>query len=201
MGLSKQHKLTENARRLSNDARWLLEGDRLKTAMAIAILSLEESGKYIIKFKTTDVNCKAMTNHVFKQQASMKNAFAEIIVDAFMSYISDSGLEIKHVTQMNESQKYWLSQQVDDEPAGFREGALARFKKENVFEEIEKIKNGNLNRIKQAGFYFDVDSNSADYDEEFEFENVEKWVKWSEDVAAYVVRLANEEAGGLAKTL
>ena len=85
-----------NARRLSGDARYLLDGGRYPTAMAVAILALEEAGKFYLRKWSVGTGARVpiltgRQGHQTKQQIMTAFMMAEVAIRATTEFVARLG--------------------------------------------------------------------------------------------------------------
>lgn len=155
--------ILENASSLLEEAVILFEKEKIARASALAILSIEESGKCkLIDHALKDGQNVESSNrsHVKKQRMIASYEQAESIYSMIKEFLEERDLEIKHVSELSDTQKEFFGSVAHKE--------LDKIFQEHVKEEgaryleelyrTSKFHRGEYNRIKNASLYVDVDS-------------------------------------------
>jgi AbiV family abortive infection protein len=184
-----------------------MEAHRYRTALSVAILSIEEIGKYyLIKWtKDNEPNRTILEikKHITKQERGSW-FFVESAILEFMECISELGFTHKHVSELSDSQIDWTRSEEGKKfnsdlrdglwPDGIMDKVIGQMEKKGIITDYETIKSGRLNKVKQAGFYSDIDDD-IEYIDFFLPESVEKWLQRAETMC----RRTQADALGTAK--
>lgn len=153
--------ISSNASRLLSDAKLLFSRERYPSALALAILALEESGKFnLLKWKGVDALTDTGRHHVSKQTVYGSFLIAEAFLDALTEKLPEAGYELKHQSELTPKQREWLENETSkresmDEICRIM---IEEAKTSGAFKEYEKIRKGEVNRLKMLGFYVDIDT-------------------------------------------
>jgi AbiV family abortive infection protein len=149
--------VTENAIRLLEDAKVLFHARRFGTCLALAVLAVEEAGKAIL---LRDLEQGAQNKDTRAHIGKQAKAASHLVAHAFLDRLSDAGYEVKHISTLVDWQKAWL---LTTAAAAAQEKIVEEIARDSGFRQIceilRKIKNGDLNKAKQRGFYVDVGAN------------------------------------------
>ncbi len=137
--LSGEHAILANAERLLNDAQLLFDNGRFPTSAALAVLSIEESGK---------AHEGMSVGHLAKQKAAAYSGWANYVV----GFLEDRGFTIEQRDASSEQNRN------SEEVAEFREVLKEALGELKWSELLEQIDNKELSAIKNRGFYVDLDS-------------------------------------------
>ncbi|TPM51408.1 AbiV family abortive infection protein [Mesorhizobium sp. B2-2-3] len=162
---------------LAQDARLLFDNGRYETALSLAILSIEEAGKFVLLVadKPQEDLSRKVRNHPKKQQQAALSLLVRQMV---------TGLKvIKQITTFEQ----WLdpaNEPTDDDlQRVWRVLSLT-----GVFDFHKAAHAGDLDRLKQAGFYIDLGQQRPS-SEAFR-EHASKWLPQAEVLANDVVLLS-----------
>jgi len=140
-----------NAQRLLDDARLLCEHGRFPTALSIAVLSMEESGKALLMCRSTKQ--KDLRHHVTKQT----DAALQLVQNDLISAMKEVGWwedgASSEPTNDAGSSSYPSEERVDALIA-----ALDEVRKSDVVRRYLAMQAGVGDRAKMLGLYVDVDS-------------------------------------------
>jgi hypothetical protein len=92
---------------LVEDAELLLENGRHGSALALAILALEEVGKYYLE-KWREATHRRTRRHGNKQQAVKVLDVADAVLMEINTVLAENGCELKHESELTEAQRNWL---------------------------------------------------------------------------------------------
>jgi AbiV family abortive infection protein len=203
--MSELHRIAQNAKRLASDARLLFDAQRYPSSLALAILSLEESGKYYLlsRGKNPDDVSRTVRQHVPKQlEASWFLVEAAIL--AFFELLKVRyGYEHKPIAEMTDRQRQWLASNdgIDfakrltggEWPPGAMDWVMERLRADGVPDDYQAVTRGDLNRMKQIGLYVD-----AGYGEEVEITDTlaEKWLRRAEGMARRATEDGDRQTSG-----
>lgn len=157
--------IRRNAERLLSDALVLYDLKRWASATALAVLAVEEMGKYfLIKWEKSDT--RALSSHKAKQGILASFLIVRAISRAENAWMTERGLERKHWSELNPDIQAYL-----ESP----EGQKWRKKIDEEWEKIAvegiiadehrdigvRINRGEIDKIKQAAFYVDIDADGT----------------------------------------
>jgi AbiV family abortive infection protein len=158
--------VASNAVRLAEDSRLLFARDRYESATALAVLSLEETGKYYLLSRKADDSALAakLRNHVDKQKESAW-FLVEAAILTFFELLGEHGYEHKRTRDLTPTQREWLyspdglafdrSLRAGEWPAGIMDRVTDLLSARGVFDDFQTVQSGQLSRLKERGFYFD----------------------------------------------
>lgn len=160
-----------NAIRLHSDAEFLFRSARWRSSVALAILAIEESGKYII-LKLELGRRDKIYSHQEKQTAAFFYISCVDVMKEISIFLSDHGLELKHRTDLTDSQLSWLD---SEQGQKINENFFSSTDPVTI-KEMEKIirtafdakdlidaKEGFYNKLKKQALYVDVDVRPRDF--------------------------------------
>jgi AbiV family abortive infection protein len=164
------NEIARNAERLYNDAKLLCAMQRFPSAMALAVLAVEEAGKFVIeRGKTAVPNQRRLNRSPHKdKQAVLGNIYLSMMAyTALLDYfnkIRDWALATGHPTYMDIKDLEdnvaveWTRHAVNSrDPEGAYKMVMAtREKWEPLASFLEQACDGIHDREKQKGFYVDV---------------------------------------------
>lgn len=156
--------IKENAHGLLLDAELMFENRRWSRAQALAILAIEEIGKYLL-LKWNMNEPKLLLSHRKKQQTATTLSFARIAEEVLSRYLSENGLALKHRSELSDDQKKFLEseegQACRELIFGPRNNALVERVSEKVDEDgfSEKVSTGVMDQAKQRALYVDIGRN------------------------------------------
>jgi AbiV family abortive infection protein len=152
--------IRHNAQRLWEDAKLLFDHKRYASALALTVLSLEETGKYAllsgrVQFDGPDKNLR---NHLTRQSAVFDLMVQQIGVELAIEVLAERGLKIVRETEEIRA----AANQRFGEPTPERRAFVAQIWNEYL-DMIKKasplyqnVKGGDLNVLKMASLYVDV---------------------------------------------
>jgi HEPN domain-containing protein len=191
-------KIAFNAVRLAADARLLFENKRYPTALSLAVLSLEESGKYyLISRNRAEPTGKELKGHLRKQSESAWFA-AEAAILAYFEILSERGYEHKPASRLTVRQIWWLSTPEGQDfwrllnsgdqiwPDGAIEVVAEKLAQNGTWGDYRKVATGELNLLKQAGFYVDDAERGIGDTEQMQL--AEKWLRRAEIMSERAAR-------------
>lgn len=102
--------LSHNAMRLYQDAQLLFENERYPSSLALSLLSLEESGKFLIKRKEQDNEATPYLDklHLPKQQEALTYFIVREAILTYFEVLKEYGFEHKPYSKMTDLQTRWL---------------------------------------------------------------------------------------------
>ena len=165
-----------NAKRLLEDAKLLASNERYSSAMALAVLSAEEIGKYYMLKWSSDAS--DLRSHHAKQRAFGSLLMASILADKIDDFVRCHGYEIKHHSELSEWQRTALeSNEVRKFNEQFYSGELKDVTSGEQLISImskelkgvplsDEIMSGKLNEWKKTMFYVDFDRPASEVDVE-----------------------------------
>jgi AbiV family abortive infection protein len=166
------HTVVENARRLLKDAELLFENERYRSAAALAILSIEESGKACVirwreeGFISRNIQKDIRHFHFHKQRVLCCFLFSEEILVASEEYydVPSNIPKIEKKKNEFETEKEYLTyiwqKFVDRDNKDYLEFIAERSAK-RAFEYALFVETGTIDSFKQHCFYTDIDENLA----------------------------------------
>ncbi len=152
-------KIAENAKRLVSDADLLLQHGRFASAFALAVLSLEESGKLLLRIWSTDSDIerdrKRYGQHKVKQAVIGVLYLAKTAVESHLAFLDQHSFEVKNKSDvMPEALKH-----AEEMYSAIREKAVEHVAKSMLESEARKFLEyslvGVIDKTKQAAFYVD----------------------------------------------
>ena len=187
--------ILQNARRLLDDAGLLYANERFASATALAILAIEEKGKYMMArwARKEGSIVEGWNDHIEKQLRFASLTYSDVFLTELAKQLDRIGLVIKHRTQLTEQERQWA-----DREDG--QGSLTRFGKDKVFIDtllksvfehedarlMARVQNGEMNKLKQRCMYVDVNGN---------FEVMADPADVSHETASYFLSLARRFIG------
>jgi AbiV family abortive infection protein len=168
--------LADNALKLANDARLLFDNHRYETALSLSILSIEEAGKYFLLSDSKvgrDLN-GVVRHHRKKQQHAALLVLTDRVIATVLAM-----KKVDHLEQLGPD--FDLS----DEEIGVVARLLAHT---DAFADHTTAHSGQLDRLKQAGFYIDLGQERPTPDEFAA--GAAKWLNWAEALAGYAAVLS-----------
>lgn len=157
--------VASNAKRLLSDAEFLAAGGRFPTAVALAVLAIEEVGKYFfLKWnRGADSPDKTLRRHVQKQLVASSLGLAEVMLQGLEEALAARGYKLQHPSQRPEGQSAPAGTLSFDELSEEFESeiitAMATAAAESDIGKVQILmRNGTVDKIKQLGLYVDVDS-------------------------------------------
>lgn len=160
--------IAKNARSLLSDAELLLDHGRYARTAALAVLAIEEVGKfYLLKWDRTEAK-QAMRYHPPKQRIVADVVAATAAFDAYERTLHSMGLDWKLIEDVTPAEQKWMDSQggwdnfaqklKSDTPII---GNMAEAFKE-VFKSglVRETLAGTFSRWKERGFYVDVSGTS-----------------------------------------
>ncbi|RVD14614.1 MAG: AbiV family abortive infection protein [Mesorhizobium sp.] len=172
--------VAEKALSLAQDARLLFDNGRFETALSLAILSIEEAGKFILLAAATsqgDLNRKIRSHPKKQQQAALSLLVRQMI----------TGLKVlKQITEPEQ----WLDPANQPTDEDYRR-VWRVLSLTGIFDFHKAAHAGDLDRLKQAGFY--VDLNQERLSAEAFKELAVKWLPQAETLADDVVMLSRTQ--------
>jgi AbiV family abortive infection protein len=160
--------ILQNARRLLNDACLLYDNERFASATALAILAMEEKGKWLMTKWASEEGSVArdLNNHVTKQVRFASLTFVDVLIIEFVKQLHEMGFVIKHDTQMTEQQQQWV--RLKDGLSLIREIMKGKKFMASLLQRVLEKEDGSLmaraqarelDKLKQKCMYVDVDTN------------------------------------------
>lgn len=165
--------VAENAKRLLRDAELLTSHDRLPTALSLAILAIEECGKfYLLHWGENEggTGRNKQQSHRHKQAILGSFYLADAACDAINDYLNAKGLKLSKLDELSEDPGW------KDIPREAIESFSRKVMEELSESEIlrtlvaQKMADsehsgfsrsaslGRIDKLKQTGFYVDVDA-------------------------------------------
>ncbi len=194
--------------RLYEDAKLLFDAGRFPSSLSLSVLSLEETGKfYMLKHNleegTAIKNIKT-TLHVQKQiEASW--FCVETMLLHFFDVLDALGYEHKPYCEASDLQRKWLRTAAGiefsarlhrgDYPPGVLEATRERTESDGAFQDYEEVSVGELDRLKQAGFYVDLEDDLTikSIPHKIGKERANKWLERAKTMADRVLDNARDE--------
>jgi AbiV family abortive infection protein len=163
--------VANNARRLLADAEHLYSAGRKGSALSLAILAIEEAGKYyLLKWKDA-ASEKGISHrsHIQKQLAAFSIEQSEIFLLVVEQFLKSTGYRINWELQVPSVEKIYDDKYYTELPSetgrNLKEELISWMSKTieqtNLPELIDKAKKGDIDKIKQSGFYVDYDRDGA----------------------------------------
>jgi AbiV family abortive infection protein len=97
----------ENAKELLEESKLLLSNRRFARSTALAILSYEEIGKYYLDKRGERL--PQSQRHFAKQNHASARLTASAFYFSLQKWLKENGLELKHESELSETQKAWLN--------------------------------------------------------------------------------------------
>jgi AbiV family abortive infection protein len=186
--------ILQNARRLLDDAGLLYANERFASATALAILAVEEKGKYMMaKWAREERSIvEGWNDHIKKQLRFATLTYSDVFLTELAKQLDRVGLIIKRRTQMTEQERQWADR--DDQGSFTRLGKNKVFMDallKSVFEHedarlMARVQNKEINKLKQRCMYVDVNN---------DFEVMADPADISQDTASYFPSLARRFIG------
>ncbi|QDB99531.1 AbiV family abortive infection protein [Mesorhizobium sp. 8] len=128
---------------LAEDARLLFDNGRFETSLSLSILSIEEAGKYLLLSKGQSIPVSEMRKHPKKQQRAALSLLVRQMIAATEA--------VKKITRPEQ----WLDPAFEPTTDDF-EKVWRILSLTGVLDFHRDANNGEMDRLKQAGFYIDV---------------------------------------------
>jgi AbiV family abortive infection protein len=158
--------ILQNARRLLDDARLLYDNERFASATALAILAMEETGKYFIVKRASEKDsvAKDLNNHIEKQIHFASYPFVETILIEFFKRL---GFVPKLGAQMPEQQRQWMNSESGQtflkkflDNKDFMDSFVQGVLDTDNGSFMARAERKELNKLKQRCMYVDLDETS-----------------------------------------
>jgi len=191
----------DNSLRLLNDATLLLENGRFPTATAMAIFSIEESAKFVIKARKTnrkDLPEKKIYNHEVKHQEMGEYfwywAIYSVLTDTFVEFKkfaeSNSDKKLLSITKELEGGNAvnFLRFNMFKDEVELKEYVKDRFPYPKYLEISELAKDGEIELLRRRCIYVDLSKNleSISDPKDVTREEAEYWVMVARFGLAYM---------------
>lgn len=155
-----------NASRLLADAELLFVNERYPTATSLAILAIEESGKFLdLRRRQKDKSQPNLQRlHLKKQAEALRWVLVEQAIRTFFEVLGDHGLEHLPCAAVSEEQRVWrnsaegqaFSQRLQNPPDWIMSAVHARMIASGLYAVVQRVDTGEINHLKQQGFYVDI---------------------------------------------
>jgi AbiV family abortive infection protein len=143
----------------------LYERERFASATALAILAIEEEGKYLmVKWALEEgVIANNLNDHIAKQVRFASLPFTDVTIREFIKLLYDMGFVVKAEPELTEQQRRWadgeLGQNFRDwlrNDKSLREAVLERALETEDARLMTRAHKKELNRLKQRSIYVDL---------------------------------------------
>lgn len=158
--------IASNAKRLLSDAELLAAAGRFPTSTALAILSIEEAGKYFaVRWNIADdarFGAANLRSHRMKQSLAFSAQMSHELLDNLEEIIHSLGYRLHFPAADNASSEpppeaLSLAEFEEAHSVDLSKILASRLAKSNFHLLSTDVKKGMFDRIKQSGFYVDFD--------------------------------------------
>ena len=149
--------IKSNAKSLISDAELLFKDERWARATSLAILAIEEVGKYYMLCTKKATSTNTYREHFSKQELAARMFRVGVMVVALKSFLKERGFTLKHISTFSDIEKKWyeseqanlIIKKLKKEAA---ESIPKRLEKSEEADFIHSVTNKLLLNQKNAGF-------------------------------------------------
>jgi AbiV family abortive infection protein len=161
--------ILQNAARLLDDARLLYDNQRFASATALAILAIEEMGKYFIVKMPTQKGSAAgdLNKHIEKQVSFGSFPFVETAIMDFLPQMKEIGFIIEPDAEITEEQRQWMNSEAGWacvrerlRSDGFWDNLAQRVLDSEDGSFMARARNKEFDKLKQRCIYVDLNESS-----------------------------------------
>jgi AbiV family abortive infection protein len=161
--------ILQNAARLLDDARLLYDNQRFASATALAILTMEEMGKYfIVKWASGRGSAaRDLNKHIAKQVSFGSFPFVEMTIMEFLAQMKEIGFLLEPDAEITEEQRQWMNSEAGWacvrgrlRSDGFWDNLVQRVLNSEDGGFMTRAQMKEFNKLKQRCIYVDLNENS-----------------------------------------
>ncbi len=208
MNKSHLQPIAYNAMRLYEDAKLLFDAGRFPSSLSLSVLSLEETGKfYMLKHDLEEGTVIKNINTTLHVQKQIEASWfcVETMLLHFFDVLDALGYEHKPYSEASNLQRKWLGTAAGieftarlhrgDYPPGVLEATEERTKSDGTIRDYQEVSVGELDRLKQAGFYVDLEDDLTvkSIPQKIGKERANKWLERAKTMADRVLQDARDE--------